>query len=172
MNPSPKRLNYKSNCFSFVVCFFYCTGGAISQAKGAFSNWWSSITIPSTQLTSSSVISGNCGDSTGKQNPSGDIKLPEEVSVTFQNKSTEEITVGNNIHVDGKPVEYSQNFQENSETITVATQAVDSNTQPEGVVEIGKEAEILNKNEETSDSFSTDNFALPPDNTNNSVFTV
>uniref|UniRef100_A0A1B0G5M5 UDENN domain-containing protein n=1 Tax=Glossina morsitans morsitans TaxID=37546 RepID=A0A1B0G5M5_GLOMM len=163
---SGRKINQAVNSTSRAV------GGAISQAKGAFSNWWSSITIPSTQLTSSSVISGNCGDSTGKQNPSGDIKLPEEISVAFQNKSTEEITVGNNMHVDGKPVEYSQNFQENSETITVATQAVDSNTQPEGVVEIGKEAEILNKNEETSDSFSTDNFALPPDNTNNSVFTV
>uniref|UniRef100_A0A1A9UHY0 UDENN domain-containing protein n=1 Tax=Glossina austeni TaxID=7395 RepID=A0A1A9UHY0_GLOAU len=163
---SGRKINQAVNSTSRAV------GGAISQAKGAFSNWWSSITIPSTQLTSSSVISGNCGDSTDKQNPSGDIKLPEEISVTFQNKSTEEITVGNNVHSDDKPVECSQNFQENSETITVATQAVDSNTQPEGVVEIGKEAEILNKNEETSDSFSTDNFALPPDNSSSSVFTV
>lgn len=29
-----------------VLLYFLITGGALSQAKGAFSNWWSNLTTP------------------------------------------------------------------------------------------------------------------------------
>lgn len=159
---SGRKINQAVNNTSRAV------GGAISQAKGAFSYWWSSITTNPTSAANSS---------TGGETTSDDANSsrPQEISVTFQNNANEDkIEVGISVHTeekvtnkrqslseeikspqDEKQIDSAEELMEENQldkirpvTGTTETEACNLKTESQpsrGIVEIGKEAEVLNK---------------------------
>lgn len=111
---SGRKINQAVNTTSRAV------GGAISQAKGAFSSWWSSITTapPNTNPTAA-PNDPDSGD--GSEAAAG-----LDFSVTFQNhKDMEGLDMaGVSIHLAGQE---------------------ETQEQQQGIVEIGREAELLDK---------------------------
>ncbi|XP_037937743.1 late secretory pathway protein AVL9 homolog [Teleopsis dalmanni] len=158
---SGRKINQAVNTTSRAV------GGAISQAKGAFSNWWSSITTAPAQSTSP-INNDNATISATSQQT-------QEISVTFQNSKNdneEEIEVAVNIHLDetklcstngncssstagseklidsAEELEEDENIirtEENKPPSEAEEAALQTQTQQQGIVEIGKEAEMLDK---------------------------
>lgn len=124
---SGRKINQAVNTTSRAV------GGAISQAKGAFSSWWSSITTAPPNAT-------NAGPATSSSNgQEGDVSegaAAQEISVTFQNhKDVEDLDVaGVSIHLAGQ-----EEAHESHESQSVSCD------KPQGIVEIGREAELLDK---------------------------
>lgn len=111
---SGRKINQAVNTTSRAV------GGAISQAKGAFSSWWSSITTAPPSTNPTAVPNGpDSGD--GSEAAAG-----LDFSVTFQNhKDMEGLDMaGVSIHLAGQE---------------------ETQEQPQGIVEIGREAELLDK---------------------------
>lgn len=174
---SGRKINQAVNNTSRAV------GGAISQAKGAFSYWWSSITT-----TPANTNSAN-SDNTNNTNESNTNRSSQEISVTFQNNSNEDkIEVGIiNVHTeegivykkieqndsqhgsplnkpsttaggggaqtvdnqDEKLIDSAEELMEENQLDKIDKQPVDfTKTEPQprrGIVEIGKEAEVLDK---------------------------
>lgn len=140
---SGRKINQAVNTTSRAV------GGAISQAKGAFSSWWSSITTApanSTGPAGSSSIAGR--DESQFQNLShidegidgaAASQQAQEISVTFQNhKSDAELDMaGVSIHIS------SQIDEDRLEE--VHDSSGNSPQQQQGIVEIGREAELLDR---------------------------
>ncbi|EDW27506.1 GL20243 [Drosophila persimilis] len=141
---SGRKINQAVNTTSRAV------GGAISQAKGAFSSWWSSIT----------TVPANPGNGTGTLSDSEDgegaagavvVATAQEISVTFQNhKDAEDLDIaGVSIHLAGQ----SQDNSTRTSTGTPLEEAHESRNvsleQQQGIVEIGREAELLDKAEES-----------------------
>ncbi|KAH8275058.1 hypothetical protein KR018_005189 [Drosophila ironensis] len=125
---SGRKINQAVNTTSRAV------GGAISQAKGALSNWWSSITTAPANANAntnphppnSTVPSGEQDEACdGSEGAPGAASV--DFSVTFQNrKDVEDLDMAKvSIHLAGQ-----EEAQE---------------TQHQGIVEIGREAELLDK---------------------------
>ena len=129
---SGRKLNQAVNTTSKAV------GGALSQAKGAFSNWWSSITTPPIIASTPPVFPSN-----------NDKKL--------NNSHIDQECYGNGDHDndDRHPINDGEStclFTENTEPICFTKSDAkiitghDSNPSKEGIVEIAKEADILDSN--------------------------
>ncbi|XP_067639816.1 late secretory pathway protein AVL9 homolog isoform X2 [Eurosta solidaginis] len=95
---SGRKINHAVNTTSRVV------GVALSQAKGTFSTWWSSITTAPTQTATIPTIRGD-GDIDVRSNTyTGGQQLQEqteEIAVTFQNIVDQPENV-NIVHVEGE----------------------------------------------------------------------
>lgn len=163
---SGRKINQAVNNTSRAV------GGAISQARGAFSYWWSSITTTPANSATASTDAGSTLDSNST--------VPQEISVTFQNNSNEEkIEVGISVHTEeglvykrindndsnqGTPFHKPTPRTQDEKLIDSAEELMEENqmdkikptenqigfqkieAQPRrGIVEIGKEAEVLDK---------------------------
>ncbi|XP_020797750.1 late secretory pathway protein AVL9 homolog [Drosophila serrata] len=131
---SGRKINQAVNNTSRAV------GGAISQAKGAISSWWSSITTQQANANATTPTANNFNDPEG--GAGGDANegaaAAHEISVTFQNhKDGEDLDVaGVSIHLSGQ-----DDAPESHESRHLAWRQ-----QPQGIVEIGHEAEQLDKN--------------------------
>nr|XP_016923284.1 late secretory pathway protein AVL9 homolog [Drosophila suzukii] len=123
---SGRKINQAVNTTSRAV------GGAISQAKGAFSSWWSSITTAPPNANATPTTSGNGQE--GQEASEG--AAAQEISVTFQNhKDVEDLDMaGVSIHLAGQEEAHESHESHNA-----------SCEQPQGIVEIGREAELLDK---------------------------
>ncbi|XP_017086542.1 late secretory pathway protein AVL9 homolog [Drosophila eugracilis] len=132
---SGRKINQAVNTTSRAV------GGAISQAKGAFSSWWSSITTapPNSNAAPTSSINGQEGDAS--EGPAA-----QEISVTFQNhKDVEDLDMaGVSIHLAGQE-EAHESHESNNENCE----------RPQGIVEIGREAELLDKSDQPEEAKSS-----------------
>ncbi|KAH8421360.1 hypothetical protein KR009_002927 [Drosophila setifemur] len=111
---SGRKINQAVNTTSRAV------GGAISQAKGAFSSWWSAIT------TNPSGANGQQEGEGGA--PAAAPASVSEISVTFHNHQDIEDMASLSIHLAGQ---------------------AETDDQPQGIVEIGHEAELLDKADES-----------------------
>ncbi|XP_075159134.1 late secretory pathway protein AVL9 homolog [Haematobia irritans] len=141
------------------------TSRALSQAKGAISFWWSSMTSPP-------VGSSN---NTETRSSSSEQETQEIISVTFQNASSSEtIEEGISVHTEERVIFSRKNGQdhddlgddrngdkneqkqvEKAEEIMEGKEMENTKTQVSGIVEIGKEAEVLNKEEQNDTAQST-----------------
>lgn len=140
---SGRKINQAVNNTSRAV------GGAISQAKGAFSSWWSSITTAPANSTGGTASGSGAGSDSSQVHSLSHIdegidgaaasQQPQEISVTFQNHKDEaELDVaGVSIHMASQICE---------ESLEEAHESTDSSPQKsQGIVEIGREAELLDK---------------------------
>ncbi|KAH8288160.1 hypothetical protein KR054_006040 [Drosophila jambulina] len=134
---SGRKINQAVNNTSRAV------GGAISQAKGAISSWWSSITTQPANANATTPTTNNFnapegGGGGGEATEGGAAAATHEISVTFQNhKDGEDLDVaGVSIHLSGQ-----DDAPESHESRHLAWRQ-----QPQGIVEIGHEAELLDKN--------------------------
>ncbi|KRF82475.1 late secretory pathway protein AVL9 homolog isoform X1 [Drosophila virilis] len=140
---SGRKINQAVNNTSRAV------GGAISQAKGAFSSWWSSITTAPANSTGGAAAGSGGGSDNSQVHSLSHIdegidgaaasQQPQEISVTFQNHKDEaELDVaGVSIHMASQICE---------ESLEEAHESTDSSPQKsQGIVEIGREAELLDK---------------------------
>lgn len=137
---SGRKINQAVNNTSRAV------GGAISQAKGALSSWWSSITTAPANSTGG-IASGSGAGSDSNQNHSlshmedsidggaGPSQQPQEISVTFQNHKDEA-----KLDVAGVSIHMASQLSEDS-----LEEAQESPQKSQGIVEIGREAELLDK---------------------------
>lgn len=116
-------------------------GGAISQAKGAFSNWWSSITtnpVPVNQQQSQQPLPES-------MHPHVDSQFAKE------NESDEQSNDGNK-SVDGDITEgedLCEQIESRNINDELVEEIVEDNSVPskeDGIVEIAKEAELLDSN--------------------------
>lgn len=111
---SGRKINQAVNSTSRVF------GGAISQAKGALSTWWSSITTNQALNVSDSMINEH------------------------DNKDDKEILRNSHNHEDD-----NKNYEKDNEKIII-----DENNKRiskiSGIVEIAKEAELLDSNKQTT----------------------
>ncbi|XP_023167958.1 late secretory pathway protein AVL9 homolog [Drosophila hydei] len=136
---SGRKINQAVNNTSRAV------GGAISQAKGAFSSWWSSITTaPANSTGGVASVSGAGSDSSQNHSLSniedsidgaGPSQQPQEISVTFQNHKDEA-----ELDVAGVSIHMASQICEDS-----LEEAHESPQKSQGIVEIGREAELLDK---------------------------
>ncbi|KAH8416602.1 hypothetical protein KR222_010994 [Zaprionus bogoriensis] len=147
---SGRKINQAVNTTSRAV------GGAISQAKGALSSWWSSITTAPAN-SAASAPGANFGASGGELSQAHGLchidegidgaaaaqqqqqQQPQEISVTFQNHKDEaELDVaGVSIHISS---------QVNEDSLVEAHDSCGSSPQQQqGIVEIGREAELLDR---------------------------
>ncbi|KAM7349122.1 late secretory pathway protein AVL9 homolog isoform 2-T2 [Cochliomyia hominivorax] len=175
---SGRKINQAVNNTSRAV------GGAISQAKGAFSYWWSSIT---TTPANTATVAADSSNNTADTNSS---RVSQEISVTFQNNSNEdkiEVDIIN-VHTedgivykkinqddsnqgtpinkpsaanssladsqDEKLIDSAEELMEENQLDKMTENQIEQNqAQPlprRGIVEIGKEAEILDKQEDNN----------------------
>ncbi|XP_055389654.1 late secretory pathway protein AVL9 homolog [Condylostylus longicornis] len=123
---SGRKLNQAVNTTSRAV------GGALSQAKGAFSNWWSSMTTQNHNLNNEeksfqNQTTKNCDD---KNN---------SVEIDDDNNSQIKIENSDNATV----MEKIESCQEISEEEIKEEISDTANNKTEGIVEIAKEAEML-----------------------------
>ncbi|EDV99746.1 late secretory pathway protein AVL9 homolog [Drosophila grimshawi] len=140
---SGRKINQAVNNTSRAV------GGAISQAKGALSSWWSSMmTAPANSTGNGASVSGAGSDSSQSHIDEGidgaaASQEPPEISVTFQNHKDEaELDVtGVSIHMASRIC--NDNQEEALESSSSSPQQ--QQQQPQGIVEIGREAELLDK---------------------------
>lgn len=132
---SGRKINQAVNNTSRAV------GGAISQAKGAISSWWSSITTAPANANGATPATGTANGQEGGGEASDGAAAPaHEISVTFQNhKDGEDLDVaGVSIHLSGQ-----DEAPESHESRNAAWEQ----QPPQGIVEIGHEAELLDKNQ-------------------------
>ncbi|XP_034490600.1 late secretory pathway protein AVL9 homolog [Drosophila innubila] len=140
---SGRKINQAVNTTSRAV------GGAISQAKGAFSSWWSSITTAPANNTGPAGSSSVAGSDESQIHNLSHIdegidgaavsQQPQEISVTFQNHKDEaELDVaGVSIHISSQIGEDRLEEAHDSSGISPQKQ--------QGIVEIGREAELLDR---------------------------
>ncbi|KAH8327449.1 hypothetical protein KR059_001773 [Drosophila kikkawai] len=136
---SGRKINQAVNNTSRAV------GGAISQAKGAISSWWSSITTQPTNANAATPTANNSNDPEGGGGEANEgAAAAHEISVTFQNhKNGDDLDVaGVSIHLSGQ-----DDAPESHESRDLAWRQ-----QPQGIVEIGHEAELLDKNQPQAES--------------------
>ncbi|KAH8235494.1 hypothetical protein KR032_001671 [Drosophila birchii] len=135
---SGRKINLAVNNTSRAV------GGAISQAKGAISSWWSSITTQPPNPNANTPTTNNFKDSEGGGGEPNEGAAAHEISVTFQNhKDGEDLDVaGVSIHLSGQ-----DDAPESHESRNLAWRQ-----QSQGIVEIGHEAELLDKTKPQTES--------------------
>lgn len=150
---SGRKINQAVNTTSRAV------GGAISQAKGALSSWWSSITTAPPANSTGAACSGSgigtAGDASSQQGHSGlspqiDEGIdgaPQEISVTFQNHKDEtELDMG------GVSIHISTSLDKEDNLVEAHDSSGNSpHQQPQGIVEIGREAELLDRVSQSDD---------------------
>nr|XP_014097489.2 late secretory pathway protein AVL9 homolog [Bactrocera oleae]XP_014097490.2 late secretory pathway protein AVL9 homolog [Bactrocera oleae] len=162
---SGRKINQAVNTTSRVV------GVALSQAKGTFSTWWSSITTPPTQAATPAEVGDGENSTAVSAKPIVEQQLteqPQEISITFQKNSQDPDRV--NIHIEGekkltctgsntssngseKPIDSAEELGEDEVVLDNKNLSgeVDSKTDisveqlQQGIVEIGREADVLNK---------------------------
>ncbi|XP_055617086.1 late secretory pathway protein AVL9 homolog [Toxorhynchites rutilus septentrionalis] len=130
---SGRKLNHAVNSTSRAV------GGAISTAKGAFSTWWTSITAPvvasqpqSESAQANDVLSNNNNSSSGQ-----DSDLSDSDGFVGHEESDD----SNYSDSDQSQSDSNRNVVKPSEIVTAEHTIEKSNN----IVEIGKEAEILDR---------------------------
>ncbi|XP_068158998.1 late secretory pathway protein AVL9 homolog [Drosophila tropicalis] len=141
---SGRKINQAVNNTSRAV------GGAISQAKGAFSSWWSSITtappaaaaanVSATATSSSSADTDAANLSSSETSEAAEAAAGvQEMTVTFQNhKDIEDLDLaGVSIHLSS-----SGNLD-----LAHESRSLGQVGQQTGIVEIGREAELLDKSQ-------------------------
>lgn len=114
---SARKLNQAVNTTSKAV------GGALSQAKGAFSNFWSTFTAPT--VTANTISSD-------------DLRIP---TIITENES-EQIST----EVDGVAKQSPKKIQDNELNSTLKEEKDIGSKVNDGVVEIGREANIIDTN--------------------------
>ncbi|XP_013113220.1 late secretory pathway protein AVL9 homolog [Stomoxys calcitrans] len=143
------------------------TSRALSQAKGAISFWWSSMTTAPPTSSAAETRSSNSEQET-----------QEIISVTFQNTTSgETIEEGISVHTEEKVIfslkngmgedddvaaaadtngdNNEQKQVDSAEEIMEGKQIETTKIQSSGIVEIGKEAEVLNKEEQSENTESS-----------------
>ncbi|XP_073833884.1 late secretory pathway protein AVL9 homolog [Musca autumnalis] len=148
---SGRKINQAVNNTSRAV------GGALSQAKGAISGWWSSMT----------TTTATTGSSNSETRSSHADQNKQDISVTFQN-SGEGIEEGISIHTEEKIIFSTKNGEEEGENKLAGDDKTEENVEKlvekaeeikeepnkttqssGGIVEIGKEAEVLNRDDQS-----------------------
>lgn len=150
---SGRKINQAVNTTSRAV------GGAISQAKGALSSWWSSITTAPPANSTGAACSGSgigtAGDASSQQGHSGlspqiDEGIdgaPQEISVTFQNHKDE-----TELDMAGVSIHISTSLDKEDNLVEAHDSTGNSpHQQPQGIVEIGREAELLDRVSQSDD---------------------
>lgn len=150
---SGRKINQAVNTTSRAV------GGAISQAKGALSSWWSSITTAPPANSTGAACSGSgigtAGDASSQQGHSGlspqiDEGIdgaPQEISVTFQNHKDE-----TELDMAGVSIHISTSLDKEDNLVEAHDSSGNSpHQQPQGIVEIGREAELLDRVSQSDD---------------------
>lgn len=152
---SGRKINQAVNNTSRAV------GGALSQAKGAISYWWSSMTTAPPSTTGSTTSESRTSHS-------------EDISVSFQN-SGETIEEGISVHTEEKIIFSSKNVvsggKENKSSgdgncsneekpVDSAEELMEENqidikNVSGGIVEIAKEAELLNRDDQIKNTDSS-----------------
>ncbi|XP_036318747.1 late secretory pathway protein AVL9 homolog [Rhagoletis pomonella] len=156
---SGRKINHAVNTTSRVV------GVALSQAKGTFSTWWSSITTaPAQTATATTAADGGDGDAEAS-GMTAQQQEQQEVTVTFQKNFDDPERV--NIHIEGekkttdivsntsssgseKPIDSAEELDED-EVVKLTEENVSEIDQmsaqqrQQGIVEIGREADVLDK---------------------------
>uniref|UniRef100_W8BB18 Late secretory pathway protein AVL9 n=1 Tax=Ceratitis capitata TaxID=7213 RepID=W8BB18_CERCA len=161
---SGRKINQAVNTTSRVV------GVALSQAKGTFSTWWSSITTPPTQAATVGI--GDAETSTAIASKTSQLlpEQPQEISITFQKNIDDPECV--NIHIEDekkpntlhsnssssgseKPIDSAEELDEDEvvsagkNTSGQGESEIDISAEEhllqQGIVEIGREADVLNK---------------------------
>lgn len=140
---SGRKINQAVNTTSRAV------GGAISQAKGAFSNWWSAMTTQPPVSIQSSNEEDNDKLSTFqnvKNNSHDDDDIINNCNLKEIDSTTDDINSFNSM-------EKIESCQEISEENSVKkTNNVENLS--EGIVEIAKEAELLNSKRKNGEIFT------------------
>lgn len=162
---SGRKINQAVNTTSRVV------GVALSQAKGTFSTWWSSITTPPTQAAAPAEVGDGENSTAVSVKPSMEQQLteqPQEISITFQKNIEDPDRV--NIHIEGekkmictgsnasssgseKPIDSAEELGEDEVVLDNKNMSGEADSQTDisgeqlqqGIVEIGREADVLNK---------------------------
>ncbi|XP_061393184.1 late secretory pathway protein AVL9 homolog [Musca vetustissima] len=152
---SGRKINQAVNNTSRAV------GGALSQAKGAISGWWSSMTT--TAATTGSSNTENRLTDQSKQDisvtfqNSGDtieegISIHTEEKIVFSTKNGEVEGIDDNNkesadgdNGEGKLVEKAEELKEGKQ---IEANKVMQSSGGSGIVEIGKEAELLDRNDQ------------------------
>lgn len=150
---SGRKINQAVNTTSRAV------GGAITQAKGAFSYWWSSITTaPASGTSNASDTRSSNSDPTA---PGQDItvsfqNIEDNIEVGISVHTEEKVTINAKLGEGGQICLQEGDEESNSDSgkqIDSAEELVEENeklrnvTEPRGIVEIGREAEVLNTEE-------------------------
>ncbi|XP_018800974.1 PREDICTED: late secretory pathway protein AVL9 homolog isoform X2 [Bactrocera latifrons] len=155
---SGRKINQAVNTTSRVV------GVALSQAKGTFSTWWSSITTPPTQAAAPAEVGD--GESVKPCMEQQLTEQPQEISITFQKNIEDRV----NIHIEGekkmncsgsntsssgseKPIDSAEELGEDEVVLDNKNISGEADSQTDisgeqlqqGIVEIGREADVLNK---------------------------
>lgn len=117
---SARKLNQAVNTTSKAV------GGAISQAKGAFTNFWSTFTAPT---ATANII------------PSDESQVP---TVRIDNESI--VNVDSDVNDDGVIKQLTKTFQGNEPQFNLNEEKDMGTNVNEGVVEIGREANLIDSN--------------------------
>lgn len=141
---SGRKLNQAVNSTSRAV------GGAISTAKGAFSTWWTSITaaVPASQPQSESAQANNAqnnnnNSSSGHDSDSSDSDgfVGHEDESDSNYSDSDQSQSDNNRNVGKLPDACKDSPVKPSEIVTAEHMLEKSNN----IIEIGKEAEILDR---------------------------
>ncbi|KAH8411857.1 hypothetical protein KR215_012119 [Drosophila sulfurigaster] len=144
---SGRKINQAVNTTSRAV------GGAISQAKGAFSSWWSSITTAPPANSAGTIAGANSAGGSESSSQSQSLshidegidgaavsQQPHEISVTFQNHKDD-----TQLDVAGVSIHISSQISEESLEEAHDSSANSPQHQQQGIVEIGREAELLDR---------------------------
>lgn len=124
---SARKLNQAVNSTSKAV------GGAISQAKGAFSNFWSTFTAPT---VTANIVPSNEIDS----------QIP---TVKIENESTENVKDDSELKDEGVLKQFTKRFQGTDSQLNLKEEKNLGTNLSEGVVEIGREAKIIDSNRQS-----------------------
>lgn len=140
---SGRKLNQAVNTTSKAV------GGALSQAKGAFSNLWSAITTPSVIATTPPIYqpNNNQSNSTAKsasqeENENADVNSDNTIRDYKSNGNTNKKIVNEN-------TENQISCNKLNES-TLKEEKGQQDVNNDGIVEIGREAGILDSNRKNS----------------------
>lgn len=133
---SGRKINQAVNTTSKAV------GGALTQAKGALSNWWSSMTTPPIIANAPpKFVSENENEFGSFQNISTNPSVnPNENG----DNALENVCNIGIIESDDSVICHNDNKPNNATTTTTATPVKKLKNNQDGIVEIGHEADVLN----------------------------
>lgn len=133
---SGRKINQAVNTTSKAV------GGALSQAKGALSNWWSSMTTPPIieSAPPKFVVQDEHEYGAVQNIGTNPIESPNE----NDNNAIENVCNIGIIESDDSLICHNDNKSSNATTTTTATPVKKLKNNQDGIVEIGHEAAVLN----------------------------
>lgn len=141
---SGRKINQAVNTTSKAV------GGAISQAKGAFSNLWSAFTAPSVPTASVTPVTPTRSYIETKTSVTKTIAIEKiEIDSAEEEEEAVDFTIENNLN----NVENVRRKSKESPLKEKGT-ASQSNVESKGIVEIGREAAVLDSNRQNEKVFT------------------